>query len=296
MEQRAPHVRAASRIAYAVDPLALFWAGRTVAEITPQTCSAYARRRERSPSTARRELGVLRAAVQHAFANGVITRPVAVAVPAETPSRNRWLTRTEAAMLLAGALGFAPIAYDVASRLPSMWKRIARPSYHLARFILIGLYTGRRKEAVLSLNWQAVDLHRGWIDFRRSGQAETKKKRGRCRIPDRLLPHLRRARRHPHQLGAVVTWRGRPLADVQTSFDAAAKRVFLDDDVSPHVLKHTAASWLMQAGHDPWKVAEFLATSLTTLLKVYGHHHPDEQSEIAKSHGQRRPLNVRISA
>ena len=35
--------------------------------------------------------------------------------------------------------------------------------------------------------------------------------------------------------------------------------------------------------------------SLTTLLKVYGHHHPDEQSEIAKSHG-RRPQNVRAKA
>jgi integrase len=294
MERHAPQVRAPARIAYAVEPLAAYWAGRTLAEISPRTCEAYGRKRERSQSTVRRELGVLRAAVQFAFANGDITRPVPVALPAEAPARNRWLTRQEAAMLVAGALGFMPVVYDVATRLPSRWKRIARPSYHLARFILIGLYTGRRKEAVLSLRWPAIDLARGWIDFRRAGEAETKKRRGRCRIPDRLLPHLKRVRRHPHEVGAVITWRGRGLADVQTSFDAAARRVFLED-VSPHTLRHTAASWLMQAGHDPWKVAEFLSMSLTTLLKVYGHHHPEEQSEIARSHG-RRPRNVRVTA
>jgi integrase len=92
----------------------------------------------------------------------------------------------------------------------------------------------------------------------------------------------------------VITWRGRGIADVQTSFDKAAKRVFLED-VSPHVFRHTAASWLMQAGHDPWKVSEFLAMSMTTLIKVYGHHHPDHQSEIAHSHG-RRPPNVRAKS
>ena len=30
-------------------------------------------------------------------------------------------------MLLAGALGFAPIAYDIATRMPSQWARVARP-------------------------------------------------------------------------------------------------------------------------------------------------------------------------
>ena len=47
------------------------------------------RRKRAISSTVRRELGVLRAAVQFSFANGEITRVVPVAVPAETPSRNR---------------------------------------------------------------------------------------------------------------------------------------------------------------------------------------------------------------
>lgn len=291
LEERAPEVRAASRIAYAVIPLTNYFAGRVLADVTPETCAAYGRSRERAQSTVRRELVVLRASINHAFSQGRITRAVPVKLPQEGDSRARWLTRTEAAMLLAGALGFVPVLYSVATRQPERWERWHRPSYHLARFILIALYTGRRKEAVLSLRWSAVDLGRRTIDFRRAGEAETKKRRGRCRIPDALLPHLRRMKAHEHDIGPVIALRGKPLGDVQTAFNAATARVFLEG-VSPHVLKHTAATWLMQAGHDPWKISDFLATSLQTLLKVYGHHHPDDQSEIAQRFG-RRPQNVR---
>ena len=273
MRERAPEVRAPTRIAYAAAPLAEFLAGRTVAELTPHLCSGYAAWRNRSPSTVRRDLVVLRAAVQHAFKNHAITRPVSIALPPETPSRDRWLTRSEAARLLRAA------------------RALPKAGRYLALFILIGLYTGRRKEAISSLRWTAVDLERGWIDFRRPGEAETKKRRGKCRIPARLLPHLRRARRFGSDLGYVVSEDGSPLRDVKKAFASAVRKAGLSD-VSPHVLRHTAASWLMQAGHDPWKVADFLSMSLATLLKVYGHHHPDHQSEIAEAFG-RRPQNVR---
>jgi hypothetical protein len=31
----------------------------------------------------------------------------------------------------------------------------------------------------------------------------------------------------------------------------------------------------MQRGADPWQAAGYLGMSLETLLRVYGHHHPD---------------------
>jgi hypothetical protein len=48
----------------------------------------------------------------------------------------------------------------------------------------------------------------------------------------------------------------------------------------------------MQAGVDKWKAAGFLAMSMETLERVYGHHHPDYQEEAAEGIG-RRPQNVR---
>ncbi|MET0483361.1 MAG: site-specific integrase [Aestuariivirgaceae bacterium] len=281
LEQHAPNVAARDRIAYAVEALAPFAENKAIDQITESWCQDYRRQRQRSDSTVRRELGVLRAAIQWAVATNRLTRPVKIHLPPEAAPRDRWLTRGEAAMLLAGALGF-----DATGR------RVARPQYHLALFILIGLYTGRRMEAILSLQWRQLDLRSGWIDFTRPGKAETKKRRGRCRIPDRLLPHLKRAARFGCDVGPVISWAGRPVKNIRKTFETAAARVGLDD-VNRHTLKHSAISWAMQSGEDPWRVADFFATSLTTLLKHYGHHHPDQQRELASRIG-RRPGIVRV--
>lgn len=278
------------RAAYAVTPLSEFFAGRSVAEV-PGLVDAYTRWRGRSLSTVRRELGIVQCAIREALLDQKLTRQVALKRPPESPPKSRWLTRSEAAMLLAGALGFSPIAYDAATRLPSKWSRVSRPQYHLAMFILIGLYTGRRKEAILSLRWSKVDFERRRMDFLRDGLPETKKKRGGCRIPPRLLPHLKRAKGHPHNVGHVIIWSGNSIDDLQTSFSSAAARVYLKG-ISPHTLKHTAASWLMQSGMDVFKASEFLATSVQTLLKHYAHHRPDHQDEAAEAIGS-RPGNVR---
>jgi hypothetical protein len=77
-EQRGPKVAAPTRIAYAVLALTDFFEGNSVADVTPQTCGRYVEKRGRSAGTARRELGVLRAAINFAFRSGRITRPVAV--------------------------------------------------------------------------------------------------------------------------------------------------------------------------------------------------------------------------
>jgi integrase len=62
--------------------------------------------------------------------------------------------------------------------------------------------------------------------------------------------------------------------------------------VTPHTLRHTTATWLMQAGVDKWKAAGFLAMTMETLERVYGHHHPDYQDEASDAIG-RRPQTVR---
>jgi hypothetical protein len=77
--ERGPKVAAQDRIAYAVLALTDFFEGNSLADVTPQTCARYAEKRRRSAGTVRRELGVLRAAINYAHRNGRITRPVAVA-------------------------------------------------------------------------------------------------------------------------------------------------------------------------------------------------------------------------
>jgi integrase len=171
--ERGPKVAAPRVIGCAISAMTPYWAGLTVAQITPLTCGKYVDWRGRSANTARRELAVLQSAINWGYKNGNLTRSVAVTLPAMPESRKRWLTREEAANLIRAA-------------------RTEKARLYLPLFILIGLYTGRRKEAILSLRWPQVDLERGLIDFEIPGRQRTKKQRGAVPIPRKLLPHWKR--------------------------------------------------------------------------------------------------------
>jgi integrase len=274
LQQRGPKIAAPERIAYAVLALTDFFEGNTVAEVTPEACSKYLESRGRSKGTVRRELGALRAAINYAYKSGRITRPVTVELPERPEPRDRWLTRIEAAQVIRAA-------------------RTAQARLYMPLFILLGLYTGRRKEAILSLRWPQVDLEVGRIDFEVAGRRRTNKKRGVIQIPPRLLPHLRRARKRGTDLGYVLHINGERIKDIKKGFAAACERAGVGG-VSPHTLRHTAATWLMQAGTDVWQASGFLSMSMETLQRVYGHHHPDYQREAAENIGK-RPQNVRVT-
>ncbi len=191
-----------------------------------------------------------------------ITRQVAVDLPEAPPSKERWLTRSEAASLIRAA------------RLST------KGATHIPTFILIGLYCGKRKEAILSLRWSQVDLVAGVINWERQAGRRTNKRRGRNPVNPKLLRHLRRIRKFGSDLGPVVQYNGRPVKDVKTGFSAACGRAGLKD-VTPHTLRHTCATWLMQRGVATWQAAGYLGMTEETLIRVYGHHHPDHQREAA---------------
>ena len=225
----------------------------------------------------RRELGVLRAAVNYACKRKRLTLMEAVGfeLPEAPPSRERWLSRSEAAALLGAAL------------------REPRVRLYLPLFILIGLYTGQRKEALLSLRWSQIDLESGRMDFNSPDDRRTKKRRSRIPIPPRLMPHLRRARTRGTDLGFVIHDNGKKIGDIKKSFASACRRAALAD-VTTHVLRHTCATWLMQRGVAKWEAAGFLAMTQQTLERVYGHHHPEHLHNAATAFSA-RPQNVRAT-
>ena len=52
-------------------------------------------------------------------------------------------------------------------------------------------------------------------------------------------------------------------------------------------MRHTAATWQMQAGVDPYEAAGYLGMSVETLMDTYGHHHPDFQEKAARASGRK---------
>jgi len=258
--------KGSKRIGYASEPLLLFFTEKMVSEINESLCRRYSKERNRSPGTVRRELTVLRASVNHAVATGKLIHGVPVWLPANPEPRDIYLTRPQFARLLWAA------------------RKLPRSGKMLSLFMLICVYTGRRKEAVLSLRWPAVNLERGTIDFRREGLPETSKKRGIVKAPRKLLGHLRRARKHSKSpIGFVVSNSGKHVGDIKKSFAQAVKLSDIPEKITPHILKHTCATWLMEAGVSIWDAAQFLNTSVQTIEKVYAHHSPDTHERALRA-------------
>lgn len=259
-KEHVPHLRSAKNTAYTIGSLASWWQGKRISDITARNCRAYAE--GRSPTAARRDLETLRAAIGYWHREyGPLPSLPAVVMPAKAEPRDRWLTRSEAAKLV--------------------WA--ARRTPHLARFILLGLYTGTRSGALLTLTWDRVDLDRGVMRRRGHGEAEDSRKRTPpVRLGRRILSHLRRWHRlDSARCRYVIHYEGKAVKKLRRSWAGAAKRAGLNG-ASPHTLRHTRATWLMQAGVAPWEAAGSLGMSLEMLTRTYGHHHPDWQKRTAE--------------
>ncbi|MEP4262435.1 MAG: site-specific integrase [Parasphingorhabdus sp.] len=234
-----------------------FWESNTVAEISKQTCGAYMRERAKSHGTMRRELGVLRAALNFAHSEGRLIYVPPVLLPPKTPGKDRWLTRREAAMLLNAA------------RTASGPVRL-----YLPLFILMGLYTGARKSAILSLRWPQIDLENGLIDFLPPGERQSNKRRAKIPIPNKLLGHLKRARYRGSDLDYVIHRDGKKIDDVKHSFASACIKAEVFE-VTPHTLRHTCGTWLAQQGVSLFEIGGWLGQSNERTVELYAHHHPD---------------------
>jgi integrase len=289
--------------------LANFWQPFTLADVNGDRCREYVARRVGQPwksskpertsrparlvtgGAARRELEDLRSAINHHRTEGLCSEIVSVALPEKAPAREVWLTRSEAARLIWAAWRAKQVMRDKITP-----RAVGK---HIARFVLVGLYTGTRHAAICGAAFHPaigrghVDLSGGVFHRRAQGARRTKKRQPIVRLPDRLLAHLRRW----HRLGisgrAVVEWNGKPVRSVRKGFAAAVKSAKLDKHVTPHILRHTAATWAMQNGADLWQAAGFLGMTVEMLEDRYGHHHPDFQREAADAITNRTPGQIR---
>jgi integrase len=215
----------ATRLEFILD----FFGDKKLGDINGKLCRAYTASRP-TEASARRQLEDLRAAINHYHKEGYVTGAPKIVLPEKPVARERWLTRSEAARLIRTAW-----------RMKQSWK--GRPSdrrtgRHLARFILVALYTGTRSGAICGAAIRPtpgkgfVDLDRGVFYRRAPGAKQTKKRQPPVRLPTRLLVHLRRwattdleiktkGRGKSKNIGRkisndyVVEWNGKPVTSNQ---------------------------------------------------------------------------------
>lgn len=258
--KRAPELTDPQRIGYAIKRLLEWWGDRRVDAIRPETCRQYRRARLRAgvkELTAGRELIVLRAAVNYAVKNGYLISAPFVELPPRQPGRDRWLTRNEAARLL--------------------WESRREPKarLHLPLFVLIALYTGARRGAILGLRWSQVDLVNGRIDFNEPGRPRTNKRRPIIPIPRGLRFFLaRRQAAAKANCPWVINYEGERVGNIKRSLREACLRAELPG-VTAHTFRHTAGTWLAQAGVSLYEIAGWLGHSNERTTELYAHHSPD---------------------
>ncbi len=271
-EQHAPHVVDPARIGYAIDALLPFWGELPLSAITKETCRRYGRVRERAPGTIRKELGTLQAAINYCVEEGYLINPPSVTLPDKPAPKDTWLTRDQAAQMLRVA-----------------WRNA--DTRHIAKFILVGLYSGTRKTAILRMRFMPntigghVDTENGMMYRNGLNQVETKKRQPSIRITPRLLSHLRRWERDSSRW--VIEFRGQGVGSIKTAWKSVVTEAGLaGKGVTPHTLRHTAITWAMQAGVDIYEAAGYFGVDIETMFKVYAHHHPDHQSNAVAAVGR----------
>lgn len=304
-----------------------WWAGKMVADVKRSTCQAYvahrtaqdikhgATGRKVSDQTARRELETLNAAIGYWHGEDALyTRPK-VWLPEKPESPRDALTRSQAAALLKAAMGWR---LDTST---GKWKRLGGSAIanraHLRRFVLIGLYTGTRHSAIRALLWHEspqqawVDLEKGMI-YRRGRQERdsTTKRRPVVKLPPRLLGHLKRWRRLDAERAAAEAERrrdqeqgvtpeklylsvlhhgGHPIAGkIRKGFEGCVRDAGLAAEITPHWMRHSCATWLMERGAEMWEAAAFTGMTTSVLEKHYGHHRPDHQAGAVRAIGSKR--------
>lgn len=202
-------------------------------------------------STINRELGLLRACLRFAERERRIERaPIVKALP-KAATRVRALSKVQARTLLQAA-----VRRDI-------WQETA--------FLMLALGTAQRPGAIVDLTW---DRAMGdTLDFRVSTPKSSRMK-GRAIVPVNKLAKRALAIAHRHKRGPYVLHHdGRKVSRI----DRLLRRV--GDEcgivVTPHMLRHTAASLLLQDGVDLLRVSRLLAHANTIVTQtVYFHHQP----------------------
>jgi len=96
------------------------------------------------------------------------------------------------------------------------------------------------------------------------------------------MPHLRRWHARDTGLSHVIHWHGQPIAKLRRSWSTVCDLANIEG-VTFHTLRHTATTWLLQAGVPTWEVAGYVGMSEEVVRDVYGHHHPEHMQRAASA-------------
>lgn len=302
LREHAPTVDRIDFLEATCKPLSDWWLPYWLSDINKKTCVEYVdwrtqqtgkHKRLISVATARHDLKTLRAALNYFHATyGPLPSVPVVSLPPKPEPKDDWLTRSEVARLL-----WAARARAWADRRRFGDTRANEPytANHVCRFILLGVYTGSRSGILLSLRWTPndvsghVDLAHDTIYRKPARSVQSRKRAPKLRIHQRLQFFLRKWRATDAALNqdVICHWQGAEVDRLEKSWDTACEAAGIGRRITPHILRHTCTTWLLQAGVPIWEVSGFVGMSEQTIRDVYGHHSPEWQQNAATATNKR---------
>ena len=289
-----------NKLIYAIERIGIWFADYTIGDLDGELQERYAVERVLQPS-AHRDLKLLQAAVNRCVKKkkGGIQARFSATLPPAPKSRERFLTRDEAAKLLWTAW-----RYRKKTKLPGSKGRYTLR--HIARYILIGIYTGSRNGDICNASLiPAID--RGYVDldsgiFKRKPDAKeaTSKLQPTIPLPKELLAHMRRWKRVGVSNHSVIEWHGKRVRRIQDGWESLVKKAGLATDdkrqkVLRHTLRHTAITWYLHPNHrrpaiDIETVSLYCGVSVETIRKTYRHETPGTFDSILNPNQKPNPM------
>jgi integrase len=151
---------------------------------------------------------------------------------------------------------------------------------HVRLFIVLAIATAARTAALLELTWNRCDFDRGLIDLRSETVASRRKGRATIPMNDAARAALVEARVGA-RTGFVIEWAGQRIKKIRRGISAAASRAGIVG-VTPHVLRHTAAVWMTEAGHPMSEIAQYLGHADSRITeRVYARYSPSHLRKAA---------------
>lgn len=208
-----------------------------------------------SESTIARELTVLRAAAFHAKKWKLIKydQMPTFEIPSNLPKREIWLHKNEIMHLFANA----------------------ENDEMLYIFVNLLYVTASRRAAIEELEWTQIDFNRKVICLNKPGQKITNKRRPTVPMGT-LYPMLKRL--HDKRFTPYVL--GRKMDRYRQFMELLEKSGLLNvkeidgrpaGKITPHILRHSRATHLLEAGMSIYNVAQLLGDNPLTVQKVYAH-------------------------
>lgn len=196
------------------------------------------------------ELGLIQNMLRWALRKGIVSQISHFERPTAPPPKNLYMTRDQFARFYA-----------------------ALNDPHQKLFAQIAIGTAARKEAITQLTWDRVDFEKGLIHLAVPGE---ERRKGRALVPmNRTLRAALSAAKQWAICDQVIEWGGKPVKDVKNGIRRAAIRCGMPW-ISAHVIRHTAAVWLVEGGTPMSVVAQYLGHSSTTVTeRVYARYSPD---------------------